>query len=68
MPDEQPSHAELFTVRVWAEPVGEGRVEFRYQAQHVLTGERQSFRDRDRLMRFLQAQHTLPSPRTEAGR
>jgi hypothetical protein len=48
----QRSH--LFTVKVWREPLGEGRSEMRYQAQHVLSGETRMFRDGALLIAFLQ--------------
>jgi hypothetical protein len=44
----------LFTVRVWREPLGEGRTEIRYQARHVLSGETRGFRDGALLIAFLQ--------------
>jgi len=44
----------LFTVKVWREPVGEGRTEIRYQARHVLSGETHGFRDGALLIDFLQ--------------
>jgi hypothetical protein len=48
----QRSH--LFTVKVWREPLGEGRWEMRYHAQHVLSGETRMFRDGALLIAFLQ--------------
>ena len=48
----QRSH--LFTVKVWREPLGEGRSEMRYQVQHVLSGETRMFRDGALLIAFLQ--------------
>jgi len=47
----QRSH--LFTVRLWAEPVGDGRREWRGRVQHVLSGERRYFRDWPALERYL---------------
>lgn len=47
----QRSH--LFTVRVWAEPLGDGQLEWRGRVQHVLSGERRYFRDWPALERFL---------------
>ena len=44
----------LFTVKVWREPLGGGRTEIRYQAQHVLSGETRGFRDGALLIAFLQ--------------
>jgi hypothetical protein len=45
----------LFTVKIWREPLGEGRSETRYQAQHVLSGETRGFRDGALLIGFLQS-------------
>lgn len=42
-PPSQISH--LFTVRLWAEPVGFTQVEWRGKLQHVLSGEVRYFRD-----------------------
>lgn len=38
-----PSH--LFTVRLWSQDMGEGRVEWRGKVQHVLSGEAHYFRE-----------------------
>lgn len=43
----------LFTVRVWPEEVGEGRVEWRGKVQYVSSGETLTFRDWDSLVAFL---------------
>jgi hypothetical protein len=45
----------LFTVRLWTEPIGNGQVERRGQVQHVLSGERRSFRDWSALVTYLEA-------------
>lgn len=50
---ERRSH--LFTVRVWAEALGGGRVEWRGQVQHALSGERRYFRVWPALVSFLLA-------------
>ena len=55
------SCSELFTVRLWREDRGEGRVEWRGKVQHVLSGETRYFRDWQVLLAFLQ------ETRTEAG-
>jgi hypothetical protein len=39
---KQPS--QLFTIRVWLEPLGQGQTEIRGQVQHVLSGETRYFR------------------------
>jgi len=37
--------SELFTVRLWREYLGDGRVEWRGKVQHVTSGEARYFRD-----------------------
>ena len=54
MPTERNQRSYLFTVKMWREPVGEGRTEIRYQARHVLSGETRGFRDGALLIAFLQ--------------
>ena len=44
-PSQQPQRSHLFTVRLWLEDLGHGRVEWRGQVQHVLSGETRYFRD-----------------------
>lgn len=46
--------SQLFTLRLWLEPFGDGQVEVRMQVQHVLSGERCYFRDWWRLEKYLQ--------------
>jgi hypothetical protein len=46
----------LFTVRLWTEPLGEDRFEWRGRVQHVLSGRRLSFRDWPALVRYLERQ------------
>lgn len=42
----QPAHrSHLFTVRLWAEELGDGQIEWRGQVQHVLSGKTHYFRD-----------------------
>jgi hypothetical protein len=43
--DQSARHSHLFTVRLWAEDLGQGRVEWRGQVQHILSGEIHYFRD-----------------------
>jgi hypothetical protein len=45
----------LFTVRVWLEPVGKGRAEWRGKVQYVLTEEWRYFRDWPTLIACLSA-------------
>ena len=47
----QRSH--LFTLRLWAEPLGEGRSEWRGRVQHVASGETRYFRDWSTLVTLL---------------
>ena len=54
MHTERNQRSYLFTVKVWREPLGEGRTEIRYQARHVLSGETRGFRDGAPLLAFLQ--------------
>jgi hypothetical protein len=54
MSTERNQRAHLFMVKVWREPLGEGRAEIRYQARHVLSGETRMFRDGALLIAFLQ--------------
>ena len=49
-----PVHAQLFTLRVWREDLGEGRSEWRGKVQHVLSGEARYFRDWATLIAALQ--------------
>ena len=48
-------HPHLFMVRVWAEDIGNGQIEWRGKVQHVTSGETRYFRDWSALMNFLQA-------------
>jgi hypothetical protein len=44
----------LFTLRLWRESLGDGRFESRGHVQHVLGGERHSFRDWSSLAQYLE--------------
>ena len=44
-PSLPPHRSHLFTVRLWQEDLGHGRVEWRGQMQHVLSGQTHYFRD-----------------------
>lgn len=50
-----PSHhrTHLFTLRLWAEDLGDDRREWRGKVQHVLSGEARYFRDWRTLISFL---------------
>ena len=46
MTQNLPSHrSHLFTLRLWAEEIGEGQTEWRGRVQHVTSGEVHYFRD-----------------------
>lgn len=57
MADERSSapRSQLFTVRLWAEELGDGQVEWRGQVQHVLSGDTGYFREWEALLEFLLA-------------
>ena len=44
-PDDPWTRSQLFTVRLWYEPVDAGQWEVRMQAKHILTGETRYFRE-----------------------
>ena len=46
----------LFTVRVWREELGAGRVEWRGKVQHALSGEARYFREWAELIVFVRDQ------------
>lgn len=52
--------SQLFTVRLWAEDLGDGRREWRGQVQHVTSGETHYFREWTTLIAWLLAM--LPDP------
>ncbi len=52
--DHEPVHAQLFTLRMWREDLGEGRSEWRGKVQHVTSGEARYFRDWPGLIDCLQ--------------
>jgi hypothetical protein len=57
MPDESPrSQSHLFTVRVWREELGAGRIEWRGKVLHALSGEARYFREWAELIAFVQEQ------------
>ena len=49
--NSQPS--QLFTLRVWREPLGRGLFELRYQVRHVLSGETLYFREWPALIAYI---------------
>jgi hypothetical protein len=42
---ERQPNSQLFTMRLWAEALGDGRTEWRGQVQHVISGETHYFRE-----------------------
>ena len=46
----------LFTVRIWREEMGEGRVEWRGKVQHAHSGEARYFREWAELIAFVRGQ------------
>jgi len=56
----QHPHAHLFTLRVWEEALGEGKVEWRGRVQEITTGETAFFRDWPGLVATLSRLLTRP--------
>lgn len=54
-PDQPVPRTHLFTLRLWTERLGDGRVEQRGHVRYVLTGEHRSFRDWATLVSYLVA-------------
>ena len=54
------THSQLFTVRVWYEPVDAGQSEVRMQAKHILTGETRYFREWPLLATYLASKLDAP--------
>ena len=67
MDKQHDSH--LFTVRLWAEDLGDGQIEWRGKLQHVTSGEARYFRDWRVLIALLQtmlpAATSNPKPTNE---
>ena len=53
-PEPLSLRSHLFTVRLWLEPLGEGKSEWRGKVQHVPSGEAQYVRDWATLKVFLE--------------
>ena len=47
------ARSQMFTLRVWTEEVGNGRIEIRGILKHVLTGETHHFRDWQTMIRHV---------------
>lgn len=54
MTDEDRKPAQLFTLRVWWEAIGDNQKEWRGKVQHILTGETRYFRSWEALVEFLE--------------
>ena len=63
--DDPGTLSQLFTVRLWYEPVDAGKSEVRMQAKHILTGETRYFRDWGLLAAYLTSK--LDAPGGESG-
>ena len=51
----QRHQSQLFTLRLWAEDLGDGQAEWRGQVQHVISGETRYFREWPALIAWLVA-------------
>jgi hypothetical protein len=51
--DQLHARSHLFTVRLWAEDIGNGQTEWRGRVQHVPSGEAYYFRDWPTLITYL---------------
>jgi hypothetical protein len=58
--DDPWTRSQLFTVRIWYEPVDAGQSEVRIQAKHILTGETRYFRDWALLAAYLTSKLDAP--------
>ena len=52
--DQTHQRTHLFTLRLWAEALGDGQIEWRGKVQHVLSGQTRYFRDWEALIAYLQ--------------
>jgi hypothetical protein len=50
-----PHHSHLFTLRLWAEEIGDEQTEWRGEVRHVTSGETRYFRDWSTLVTLLLA-------------
>lgn len=61
----QPKHqSQFFTMRLWAEDLGDGRTEWRGKVQHVISGEVHYFREWSMLIAWLVAMLTTETTPT----
>ena len=61
------ARAQMFTLRVWVEDVGNGRTEIRGALKHLLTGETHHFREWSTLIRHLETTFTSEESHLESG-
>jgi len=52
--DQTHQRTHLITLRMWAEELGDGQIEWRGKVQHVLSGQTRYFRDWEALIAYLQ--------------
>lgn len=57
---QQHDGSHLFTLRLWAEALGDDRQEYRGKVQHVVSGDARHFRDWTTLEAFLLEKLTAP--------
>ena len=50
----------LFTMRIWSEPIGSGKSEWRGRVQHISSGETAYFRHWENLIRYIDDQLSQP--------
>ncbi|MCP4421270.1 MAG: hypothetical protein GY805_32055 [Chloroflexi bacterium] len=55
---QEGTRSQMFTLRVWVEDVGDGRIEYRGTIKHILTGETHHFRDWAALTQLIKASMT----------
>lgn len=53
IPSQKLPDPQLFTVRIWMEPLGHDQIELRGQVRHVLSGETRYFREWPALLKYL---------------
>jgi len=63
--DQLHSRSHLFTVRLWAEEIGEGQTEWRGRVQNLTSGEAYYFRDWSTLIAHLL--QMLPQPESKGA-
>jgi len=51
--EHEPAHSHLFTLRLWPEALGDGRIEWRGQLKYLPTGETFYFREWSQLRELI---------------